>query len=126
MFLGVLSLDGTLFVYGNFETGVFMTHTFCYYYFKKRFEKMSHYRIQSKTLLFSRWEGFNMYIVGSIILFVILSLSAALDGDFSGIEAIAKFVGFVLLMVGVMWLLTHPVLLLVVIALLVIIGLASS
>ena len=67
-----------------------------------------------------------MYIVGSIILFVILSLGAALDGDFSGIEAIAKFVGFVLLMVGVMWLLTHPVLLLVVIALLVIIGLAGS
>lgn len=67
-----------------------------------------------------------MYIVGSIILFVILSLGAALDGDFSGIEAIAKFVGFVLLMVGVMWLLTHPVLLLVVIALLVIVGLAGS
>lgn len=67
-----------------------------------------------------------MYIVGSIILFVILSLGAALDGDFSGIEAIAKFVGFVLLMVGVMWLLTHPILLLVVIALLVIIGLAGS
>lgn len=67
-----------------------------------------------------------MYIVGSIILFVILSLGAALDGDFSGIEAIAKFVGFVLLMVGVMWLLTHPILLLVVIVLLVIIGLAGS
>lgn len=67
-----------------------------------------------------------MYIVGSIILFVILSLGAALDGDFSGIEAIAKFVGFVLLMVGVMWLLTHPILLLVVIALLVIVGLAGS
>ena len=67
-----------------------------------------------------------MYIVGSIILFVILSLGAALDGDFSGIEAIAKFVGFVLLMVGVMWLLTHPILLLVGIALLVIIGLAGS
>lgn len=67
-----------------------------------------------------------MYIVGSIILFVVLSLGAALDGDFSGIEAITKFVGFVLLMVGVMWLLTHPILLPVVIALLVIIGLTGS
>lgn len=52
-----------------------------------------------------------MHILALILLFVIGSISAACKGDYSGIAAIGKFVGYFVLFIGIMWLFTQPVLL---------------
>ena len=59
-----------------------------------------------------------IFIVGSII--------AACDGDYSGIAAIGKFVGFFVLLFAVLWLFTQPVLLIIAIVVLVLIVIAFS
>jgi len=50
-----------------------------------------------------------MGLLGAIFLFVILSINAACDGDFSGLAAIGKGIGYVLLFVVVALMLTEPV-----------------
>lgn len=52
-----------------------------------------------------------MHILTFILLFVIGSISVACKGDYSGIAAIGKFVGYFVLFIGIMWLFTQPVLL---------------
>lgn len=44
-----------------------------------------------------------MHILAFILMFVVGSIGAALDGDFSGIAAIAKFVFYATFIIGVMW-----------------------
>ena len=52
-----------------------------------------------------------MHILTLILLFVVGSIIAACDGDYLGIAAIGKFVGFFVLLFAVLWLFTQPVLL---------------
>ena len=52
-----------------------------------------------------------MHILAFILIFVVGSIIAAYDGDYSGIAAIDKFVGFFVLLFAVLWLFTQPVLL---------------
>ena len=52
-----------------------------------------------------------MHILAFILIFVVGSIIAACDGDYSGIAAIGKFVGFFVLLFAVLWLFTQPVLL---------------
>ena len=49
-----------------------------------------------------------MHILAGILMFVIASIVAACDGDFSGLEAIGKFVGGVVLFFVMIWLFTQP------------------
>ncbi len=65
-----------------------------------------------------------MYILLGIIIFVILSLNAAANGDHSGIEAIGKFVLWAVLVFFMAWALTSGFW--VVIAIIGIIALAAS
>ena len=62
-----------------------------------------------------------MHILAGILMFVVLAIVAACNGDFSGIEAIGKFVGVAVLIFVMLWLFTQPVLLLVVVAVLIIV-----
>ena len=50
-----------------------------------------------------------MHILAFILIFVVGSIIAACDGDYSGIAAIGKFVGFFVLLFAVLWLFTQPV-----------------
>ena len=59
-----------------------------------------------------------MHILAFILIFVVGSIIAAYDGDYSGIAAIGKFVGFFVLLIAVLWLFTQPVLLIIAIRLL--------
>ena len=52
-----------------------------------------------------------MHILVFILIFVVGSIIAACDGDYSGIAAIDIFVGFFVLLFAVLWLFTQPVLL---------------
>lgn len=54
-----------------------------------------------------------MHILVFILIFVVASIIAACDGDYSGIAAIGKFVGFFVLLFAVLWLFTQPVLLII-------------
>lgn len=44
-----------------------------------------------------------MHILAFILMFVVGSIGASLDGDFSGIAAIGKFVFGTAFFIGVMW-----------------------
>ena len=55
-----------------------------------------------------------MHILAFILMFIVGSIIAACSGDFSGLAAIGKIVGFFVLLF-VMWLFTQPILLVVVI-----------
>ena len=67
-----------------------------------------------------------MHILAFILMFVFGSIAAACSGDFSGLAAIGKFVGGVILVLAMMWLFTQPVLLVIVIVLLILIGICCS
>ncbi len=67
-----------------------------------------------------------MHILTLILMLVIGSIAAACKGDFSGLEAIGKFVGVVAIIIAVMWLFTQPILLILVIAVLIIVAIAGS
>ena len=62
----------------------------------------------------------------TLLIFVVGSIIAACDGDYSGIAAIGKFVGFFVLLFAVLWLFTQPVLLIIAIVVLVLIVIAFS
>lgn len=55
-----------------------------------------------------------MHILAFVLFFVIGSIAAASKGDFSGVEVIGKVLGFLFLIIGMMWLFTQPAVLLVV------------
>ena len=67
-----------------------------------------------------------MHILAFILMFVVGSISAACDGDFSGVKAIGKFIGYAALIIGFMFLLTQPVLLVIAIVILVVIVMCSK
>ena len=67
-----------------------------------------------------------MHILAFILIFVVGSIIAACDGDYSGIAAIGKFVGFFVLLFAVLWLFTQPVLLIIAIIVLVLIVICCS
>ena len=54
-----------------------------------------------------------MHILAFLLLFVVGAILAACNGDYSGIAAIGKFVGFFVLLFAVLWLFTQPVLLII-------------
>jgi len=72
------------------------------------------------------WEVAVMHILAFILMFVVGSIFAACDGDYSGIAAIGKFVGFFVLLFVMLWLFTQPVLLVIVIAILILIAVGCS
>ena len=57
-----------------------------------------------------------MHILALALMFLVGAVMAAFDGDYSGIAAIGKFVGFVFLMIALMWLFLHPAALILVVA----------
>ena len=61
-----------------------------------------------------------MHILACLLLFVFGSL-AACKGDFSGLEALGKGIGFLVLLFVMLWLFTQPVLLVIVIIILVVV-----
>ena len=67
-----------------------------------------------------------MHIIAFILIFIVGSIIAACDGDYSGIAALGKFVGFFVLFFAVLWLFTQPVLLIIAIVVLVLIVIAFS
>lgn len=67
-----------------------------------------------------------MHILAFVLFFVIGSIVAASKGDFSGVEVIGKVLGFLFLMIGMMWLFTQPAVLLVVIVALIVICCCTS
>ena len=67
-----------------------------------------------------------MHIIAFILIFIVGSIIAACDGDYSEIAAIGKFVGFFVLLFAVLWLFTQPVLLIIAIVVLVLIVIAFS
>ena len=71
-------------------------------------------------------EAAYMHILALLLLFVIGSIVAACDGDFSGLAAIGKFVGGAVLIFAMLWLFTQPALLIIVIVVLVVIAICCS
>ena len=67
-----------------------------------------------------------MGILTGILMFIFFSIVAACDGDWSGIEAIIKFVAGVALIVFVFYLMLHPALILFCIIVAVVIGVVTS
>lgn len=67
-----------------------------------------------------------MHILAFALMFLIGSFVAACDGDYSGIAAIGKFIGFAALMIVVMWILTNPAVLVLVIAVIIIVACLAS
>ncbi len=67
-----------------------------------------------------------MHILALLLLFVIGSIVAACDGDFSGLAAIGKFVGGAVHIFAMLWLFTQPALLIIVIVVLVVIAICCS
>lgn len=65
-----------------------------------------------------------MHILAFILLFVMCSIGAACNGDYSGLAVIGKVIGFFALLIGMMFLFTQPVLLFVVIVIIVIVFVA--
>lgn len=56
-----------------------------------------------------------MHILAFLLMFIVVSISAACKGDFSGLEAIGKKIGFLIILFVMLWLFTQPALLIVVI-----------
>lgn len=67
-----------------------------------------------------------MHLVAFIILFIIGSINAAFHKDYSGIEAIGKFLLFVALFFIMAFLLLNPALLVITIIVLVLIAIGCS
>lgn len=67
-----------------------------------------------------------MHILAFILMFVVGSIVAACDGDFSGLAAIGKFVGGALLIFAMLWLFTQPALLIIVMVVLIVIAMCCS
>ena len=67
-----------------------------------------------------------MHLVAFVILFIIGSINAACHKDYSGIEAIGKFILFVALFFIMAFLLLNPELLVIAIIVLVLIGIGCS
>lgn len=65
-----------------------------------------------------------MHILAFILLFIIGSIGAACKGDWSGIGAIAKFIGFIALFLIIGYMMTNPALLVIAIIVFVIILIA--
>ena len=65
-----------------------------------------------------------MHILAFIILFIIGSIGAAFKGDWSGIGAIAKFIGFIALFLIIGYIMINPVLLIIAVVIFVIILIA--
>ena len=65
-----------------------------------------------------------MHILAFILLFIIGSIGAACKGDWSGIGAIAKFIGFIALFLIIGYIMIHPVLLIIAVVIFVIILIA--
>lgn len=61
-----------------------------------------------------------MHILAFILMFLVGSIAAACEGDFSGIVAIGKFVGFIVLLFAIMWIFTQPAILLLLIAVIIV------
>ena len=62
-----------------------------------------------------------MHILAFILLFIIGSIAAACKGDWSGIGAIAKFIGFIALFLIVGYIMINPALLIIAVVIFVII-----
>ena len=67
-----------------------------------------------------------MHILACILMFIIASVIAACEGDYSGIAVIGKVVGFLVLLFCILWLFTKPALLVVVIVILIIVVICCS
>lgn len=67
-----------------------------------------------------------MHILALILMFIVFAIIAACGGDFSGIAAIGKIVGFLVLLFVMLWLFTQPVLLVIAIIILIIIAVCCS
>ena len=67
-----------------------------------------------------------MHILALILMFVVGAIIAACDGDYSGIAAIGKVVGFFVLLFAMLWLFTQPALLIIVIVVLILIVVCCS
>ena len=67
-----------------------------------------------------------MHLVAFIILFIIGSINAACHKDYSGIEAIGKFILFVALFFIMAFLMLNPTLLVITIIVLVLIGIGCN
>lgn len=67
-----------------------------------------------------------MHLVAFVILFIIGSINAAFHKDYSGMEAIGKFILFVALFFIMAFLLLNPALLVITIIVLVLIGIGCS
>lgn len=57
-----------------------------------------------------------MHILAAMLMFVVLAIDAACNGDYSGIAAIGKFVFGAVLIFGTLWLFTQPALMILVMA----------
>ena len=66
-----------------------------------------------------------MHILASILYFVFGSILAAADGDYSGLIAIGKVIGFFVVLFGLMWILSEPGILFIVIVVIVAIVVAA-
>lgn len=62
-----------------------------------------------------------MHILAFILLFIIGSIQAACHGDWSGIGAIAKFIGFIALFLIVGYIMINPALLIIAVVVFIII-----
>ena len=62
-----------------------------------------------------------LHILACLLLFVFGSIAAACKGDFSGLEALGKGIGFLVLLFVMLWLFTQPILLVIVIIILVVV-----
>lgn len=71
-------------------------------------------------------EVSGMHILALILMFVVGAILAACKGDYSGIAAIGKFVGFFVLLFCMLWLFTQPILLVIVIVILIIVAICCS
>ena len=67
-----------------------------------------------------------MHILAVIFMFVVASIIAATNGDFSGLAVIGKVVGVFLLLFAMLWLFTQPILLVAVIVILIAIAICCS
>lgn len=67
-----------------------------------------------------------MHILALILMFIVFAIIAACGGDFSGIAAIGKIVGFLVLLFVMLWLFTQPVLLVIASIILIIIAVCCS
>ena len=67
-----------------------------------------------------------MHILALILMFVVGAIIAVCDGDYSGIAAIGKVVGFFVLLFAMLWLFTQPAILIIVIVVLILIVVCCS